>query len=128
MGSEYLADSQIHGYLVHNIRLETLGWFNIETYLLEDEVKNYHARYVSSTINKVYHHLVDHSHSRNHVMIQQTVTTFQQIVITFTQTVITLSEDIKLARELVNRGQNVANAMYIVQRFRKSLQRFKESL
>jgi hypothetical protein len=39
MGSEYLADSQIQGYLVHNIRLRALGWFNIETGLLEDELK-----------------------------------------------------------------------------------------
>jgi hypothetical protein len=48
MGSEYLADSQIQGYPVHNIRLEALGWFNIETSLLEDELKNYHTCYVSS--------------------------------------------------------------------------------
>jgi hypothetical protein len=82
---------------VHNIRLGALGWFNIETGLLDDELKNYHICYVSSTVNKVYHYLVDHSHSRNRVMIQQ-------IVITFSQTVITLSEDIKLVRELVNRG------------------------
>jgi hypothetical protein len=121
MGSEYLADSRIQGYLVHNIRLEALDWFNIETSLLEDELKNYHTCYVSSTVNKVYHHLVNHSYSRNRV-------TIQQIVITFPQTVITLSEDIRLVRELVNRGQNVANALYIIQRFRKSLQRFEESL
>jgi phenylalanine-4-hydroxylase len=48
MGSEYLADSQIQGYLVHNIRLRALGWFTIETGLLEDELKNYHTCYVSS--------------------------------------------------------------------------------
>jgi hypothetical protein len=89
---------------VHNIRLGALGWFNIETDLLEDELKNYHTCSVSSTLNKVYHHLVDHSHSRNRVTIQQTVTTLQQIIITFSQTVITLSEDIRLVRELVNRG------------------------
>jgi hypothetical protein len=71
---------------------------------------------------KVYYHLVDHSHSKNRVMIQQTVTTLQPIVITFPLTVMTLSEDIRLVRKLVNRGQNVANALYIVQRFRKSLQ------
>jgi predicted DNA-binding protein (UPF0278 family) len=128
MGSEYLADSQIQGYLVHNIRLGALGWFNIETGLLGDEIKNYYTCYVSSTVNKVYHHIVDHSHSRNRVTIQQTVTTLQQIVITFPQTVIILSEHIRLVRELVNRGQNVANALYIVQHFRKSLQRFKKSL
>jgi hypothetical protein len=63
---------------------------------------------------KVYYYLVDHSHSRNHVTIQQTITTLQQIIITFSQTVITLSEDIRLVRELVNRGQNIANALYIV--------------
>jgi hypothetical protein len=39
---------------------------------------------------KVYHHLVDHSHSKNRITIQQTVITLQQIVITFPQTVITL--------------------------------------
>jgi hypothetical protein len=37
MVSEYLADSQIQGYLVHNIRLGALGWFNIETSVSEDE-------------------------------------------------------------------------------------------
>jgi hypothetical protein len=99
---------------VRNIRLGALGWFNIETYLSDDELKNYHICYVSSAVNKVYHHLVDHSHSRNRLTIQQIVTTLQQIVIMFLQTVITLSEDIKLVRELVNRGQNVANALYIV--------------
>jgi hypothetical protein len=44
---------------------------------------------------KVYHHLINHSHSQNYVTIQQTVTTLQQIVITFSETVITLSEDIR---------------------------------
>jgi hypothetical protein len=39
MGSEYLADSQIQGYPVHNIRLGALGCLNIETDLLEDELK-----------------------------------------------------------------------------------------
>jgi hypothetical protein len=86
MGSEYLADSQIQGYLVHNIRLWALV-HNISRFtgsdLLEDKLKNYHTCYVSSTVNKVYHHLVDHSHSRYRVMIQQIVTTLQQIVITF---------------------------------------------
>jgi hypothetical protein len=65
MGSEHLANSQIQGYLVHNIRLGALGWFNIETDLLEDELKNYHTCYVSSTVNKIYHHLVDHSQHFN---------------------------------------------------------------
>jgi hypothetical protein len=37
---------------VHNIRLGVLGWFNIETGLLEDELKNYHTCYVSSTVNQ----------------------------------------------------------------------------
>jgi hypothetical protein len=60
--------------------------------------------YVSSAVNKVYHHLVDHSHSKNRVMIQQTVTTLQQIVITFPQTVIMLSEDIRLVREFGQQG------------------------
>jgi hypothetical protein len=114
--------SHIQGYLVHNIRLRAFGWFNIETVLLEDEIKNYHTYYVSSKVNKVYHHHVDHSHSRNHVTIQQTITTLQRIVITLPQTFITLSEDIRFVREFVNRGQNVANALYIIQRFRKSLQ------
>jgi hypothetical protein len=113
---------------VHNFRLGALSWFNIEIGLLEDELKNYHICHVSSTVNKVHHHLIDHSHSRDRVTIQQTITTLQQIVITFPQTVTTLSEDIRLVRELVNRGQNVANALYIVQCFRKSLQQFKKSL
>jgi hypothetical protein len=39
---------------------------------------------------KIYHHLIDHSHLRNRVTIQQTVTTLQQIIITFSQINITL--------------------------------------
>jgi hypothetical protein len=53
---------------------------------------------------KVYHHLVDHSNSRNRVTIQQTVTTLQQIIIMFPQTVITLSEDIRLIKKIGQQG------------------------
>jgi hypothetical protein len=31
MGSEYLTDSQVQGYLVHKIRLRAHGWSNFET-------------------------------------------------------------------------------------------------
>jgi hypothetical protein len=31
MGPEYLTDSQVQGYLVHNIRPGTHGWSNVET-------------------------------------------------------------------------------------------------
>jgi hypothetical protein len=39
MGSKYSTDSQIQSYLVYKIRLEAHGWSNIETGLLEDELK-----------------------------------------------------------------------------------------
>jgi hypothetical protein len=106
---------------VHKIRLWALGWSNIETGLSDDELKNYHIVMPHHQSTRCIITLLIIHHSRNRVMIQQTVTTLQQIVITFPQTVITLSEDIRLVRELVNRGQNVANALYIIQRFRKSL-------
>jgi hypothetical protein len=113
---------------VHKIRLEAPGWSNIETDLLENELRNYHIVMSHQQSTRCIITLLIIHHSRNRVMIQQTVTTFQQIVITFPQTVITLPEDIRLVRELVNVGQSVANALYIVQYFRKLLQRLKESL
>jgi phenylalanine-4-hydroxylase len=54
MGSEYLTDSQIQSYLMYKIRLGALGWFNIETGLLENELKNYHTCYVSSISQSIY--------------------------------------------------------------------------
>jgi hypothetical protein len=131
MSPEHLADSQIQGYLCIKLDLGLLVGLTLrhvhqmmssKTTILLCLISSQQG--VSSAVNKVYHHLVDHSHSRNRVTIQQTVTMLQQIVIMFPQTVITLSKDIRLVRELVNRGQNVANALYIVQHFRKSLQRF----
>jgi hypothetical protein len=107
---------------VHKIRFEAPGWSNIETNLLENELRNYHIVMSHQQSTRCIITLLIIHHSRNRVTIQQTITTFQQIVITFPQTIITLREDIRLVRELVNRGQSVANAMYIVQRFRKSLQ------
>jgi hypothetical protein len=79
MSSKYSIDSQIQSYLMYKIKLGVHSWSNIETGLLEDELKNYHTCYVSS-INqsiKVYHHLIDHLHFQNRVTIQQTVTTLQ---------------------------------------------------
>jgi hypothetical protein len=66
MNSEHLAGSWIQGYLVHKIRLGALGWSNIETGLLENElldklVQNLSYCDDSSVINKVYHHFINHS-------------------------------------------------------------------
>jgi hypothetical protein len=113
---------------VHKIRLEAPSWSNNETDLSENELRNYHSVMShQQSIRCIITLLIIH-HSRNRVMISQTVTTLQQVVITFPQIVITFQENIRFVRELVKRGQNVANALYIVQRFRKSLQRFKKSL
>jgi hypothetical protein len=56
--------SQIHGYLMYNIRLGALDWFNIETGLLEDELLDKSVQKLpycddSSAINKMCHHLIN---------------------------------------------------------------------
>jgi hypothetical protein len=66
MNSKHLAYSWIQGYLIHKIRLRALGWSNIETYLLENEFLDKLVQKLpycddSSVVNKVYHHLINHS-------------------------------------------------------------------
>jgi hypothetical protein len=66
MNYEHLADSWIQGYIVHKIRLRSLGRSNIEISLLENEFLDKLVQKLpyyddSSIVNKVYHHFINHS-------------------------------------------------------------------
>jgi hypothetical protein len=66
MNPEHLTDSWVQGSLAHKIRLGALGWSNIKTCLLENELLDNLVQKlpycdVSSAVNKVYQHLINHA-------------------------------------------------------------------